>query len=319
LTSRRSDVLGWAREQAAYIALVLLVVVFWALAGPNFVSARNWTFIVEQVSILAVLAVAQTFVITAGFIDLSMGSVLGLACFTAAWGFQSHGLLGLPIGILTGLAIGVLNGAIFAYFRIPSFIVTLATMVAVRAAIQIVSGGQAIYLDLTSAGGGALAWLQPLGRFPGILVVTIVIVAACWVIYNKTPFGQDLKAMGGDERVVGLFGISLNRRRLLALFVGTVVGIASIMNLARVSAATPVTGVGLELLAISAVVLGGTPLTGGYGSVAKTVVGALALVVLSSGLTLTGVPPSWNDLARGAILIIAIGVALDRSKIGMVK
>jgi ribose transport system permease protein len=316
--SSRSRLGGWARENAAYVAVTLLVLVFWILAGDNFMSARNWTYIAEQVAVLTVLAVAQTFLITAGYIDLSVGSVLGLTCFGAAWGAQSHGSIGLLIGVGLGLLIGVVNGLIFSRVRIPSFIVTLAMMVGIRAVLQIISNGRAVYLE-TGPGSG-LGWLEQIGRFPGILIVTLLVVGVCWLVYNKTVFGQDLKAMGGNERVVALFGVSLNRRRIAAFgLVGTLVGIAGIINLSRAGAASPVTGTGMELEAISAVVLGGTPLTGGYGSIAKTVVGATALIVLGSGLTLTGVPPSWNDVVRAALLIIAIGIALDRKKIGMVK
>lgn len=310
---------AWSQQNAAYIALALLIAVFWILSGDNFMSARNWTYIVEQVAVLAVLAVAQTFLITAGYIDLSVGSVLGLSCFAGAWGAQTYGAAGLAFGVVIGLAVGILNGVIFTYVRIPSFIVTLAMMVVIRAVLQIISGGSAVYLDGGSPGGG-VGGLTTIGRFPGVLIVTAAIVGVCWVLYNRTVFGQDLKAMGGNERVVGLFGVSLNRRRVLAFgLVGTLVGIASIVNLARVGAASPISGTGMELAAISAVVLGGTPLTGGYGSIAKTVVGATALTVLDSGLTLIGVPPSWNDMVRGALLIVAIGIALDRKKIGMVK
>jgi len=155
---------------------------------------------------------------------------------------------------------------------------------------------------------------------PDLLIAALGISVVCWVVYNKTVFGDDLKAMGGNEQAVGLFGVNLKQRRVIVFVVtGIVTGLASLVSLARFGAATPVRGTGLELEAISAVVLGGTPLTGGYGSIAKTVVGATALVVLSSGLTIADLPPSWNDVVRGMLLIIAIGIALDRRKIGNVK
>jgi ribose/xylose/arabinose/galactoside ABC-type transport system permease subunit len=307
---------AWCRTHAAYLVLVALVVVFWVLVGDNFMSARDWTYIMEQVAVLAVLAVAETFVITAGYIDLSVGAALGLSCFAAAWGGSRYGAVGLLLGVGLGLLIGLVNGLIFARVRIPSFIVTLAMMAILASLLRIVSGGKAIYLDP----GGPLGWLGILGRFPGVLIVVLVIVAVCWLLYNKTAFGLDLRAMGGSERVSGLLGVSLTRRRVEVFgLVGLLVGVAAIVNLARVGAASPVTGTGLELEAISAVVLGGTPLTGGYGSIVKTVVGALALTVLDNGLTLTGVQPSWNAVVRGTLLIIAIGIALDRKKIGIVK
>jgi ribose/xylose/arabinose/galactoside ABC-type transport system permease subunit len=320
LLGRRLELLGKARDNAAYIALSLLVLVFWVAAGDRFMSARNWTYIAAQAPVLVIVAVAETYLITAGFIDLSVGSLLGVASFSAAWGVQYYGLWALSFGLVVGLCGGLINGTIFAYVRIPSFIVTLGMMVMLRAALQIVSGGEAIYLSDQASAITGYAKFDALGRFPTILLVSLAICAVGWLIYNKTVFGDDLKAMGGSERAVGLFGVKLNQRRVMVFAVGgLVVGLASLINLARIGAATPVTGTGMELEAISAVVLGGTPLTGGYGSIAKTVIGATALVVLSSGLTISGIPPSWNDVVRGLLLIVAIGIALDRRKIGTVK
>jgi ribose transport system permease protein len=311
---------SWGRENAAYIALGLLIIVFWTVAGDKFISGRNWVYITQEVPVLAILAIAETFVITAGFIDLSVGSALGLASYAAAVGASSFGLAGLIFGLIVGLLTGLLNGAIFSYVRIPSFIVTLGTMVILRAVIQIASGGEAIYLSDSSGASSVTGLLNALGQFPGIIIVGLAVWFLSWMIYTKTTFGDDLRAIGGNEKVVGLFGVNLTHRRLLVFSTaGLFVGIASLVNLARIGAATPVTGTGMELEAISAVVLGGTPLTGGYGSIAKTVVGATALVVLSNGLTIAGIPPSWNDAVRGLLLIVAIGIALDRRKIAIVK
>jgi PAS domain S-box-containing protein len=223
-------------------------------------------------------------------------------------------ILGLVIGVLGGL----INGAIFAFVRIPSFIVTLGMMVIFRAATHIISGGEAIYLSDASSGIGGYVVFDALGRFPGIFIATIVLCAIGWVVYNRTGFGDELKAIGGSERAVGLLGVRLDFRRLSVFALsGFVIGLASVINLARIGAATPVTGIGLELEAISAVVLGGTSLTGGKGSVSKTVLGAVALVTLSSGLTIAGIPPSWNDAVRGVLLLVAAGLALDRREIGV--
>jgi ribose/xylose/arabinose/galactoside ABC-type transport system permease subunit len=316
----RRNITRIARDNAAYIALALLIAIFWLLAGNRFMSGQNWSYIAQQVPVLAVLAIAETLVITSGFIDLSVGSVLGLASFAATIGAANFGLPGLLLGLTVGVLTGLINGSIFAFVRIPSFIVTLGTMVILRAVLQIISGGEAIYLSDQSNATSVVATLNVIGQFPGIIIAGGVIWFLAWLLYTKTTFGDDLKAMGGNERVVGLFGVNLNRRRLTTFTIaGFVVGLAAILNLARIGAATPVTGTGMELQAISAVVLGGTPLTGGYGSIAKTVVGATALVVLSNGLTIAGVPPSWNDVVRGLLLIVAIGIALDRRKIGTVK
>lgn len=311
----------WLRPNVAYLALGLMVVIFWAQAGGRFMSVNNWELMLQQTPVLALLAAAETFVITAGYIDLSVGAVLGLSAFLGADLAQKHGPLGLVVGVLLGIALGALNGTIFALLRIPSFVTTLATMVILTAALAIASNGSAVYIaNPTTGGAGKLAWLSTLGTFPWIVVAFVVVFLPIWVIYNRTPFGQYLRAMGGDERVAGLFGVPLRRYKVLVFsVVGLITGLAAIATLAQNGAATPLTGSNDELNAIAAVVLGGTPLTGGYGSVTKTVAGALALTVVADGLTIAGVPPSWNDVVYGLLLIVAIAVALDRRKIGIVK
>jgi ribose transport system permease protein len=211
-----------------------------------------------------------------------------------------------------------MNGLLFNYLKIPSFIVTLATMVILRALVAIISGGFAVYLDQANSPGlEIISWL---GRFPQVAIITLLIAAFLTLIYNHGVFGQNLKAIGGDERAVARFGVPVGRYRVLAMTLsGTMVGLASVISLAQFGAAGPLTGTGSELEAISAVVLGGTPLTGGYGSTVKTVIGALALVVLADGLTLMGVPPSWTSVVKGVILIVAVAIALERGKIGIVK
>jgi ribose transport system permease protein len=310
--------LGLLAKNVAYIAFLLLVVLFSFTAGSRFLTVRNWSLIFEQLPVLALLSLGMTFVITAGFIDLSVGSALGMASLMGAIGAQWCGLPGLLLGPATGMFVGLINGALFDVLRIPSFIATLATMVILRALVAIVSGGFAIYLDQVSAPG--LELLTWLGRFPQVAIMTLAVVVLGTVLYSRGVFGQNLKAIGGDERAVARFGVPVGRYRVLVMMLsGTMVGLASVVSLAQFGAAGPLTGSGMELEAISAVVLGGTPLTGGYGSTVKTLVGALALVVLADGLTLTGVPPSWTSVFRGLILLVAVSVALERRKIGIVK
>jgi ribose/xylose/arabinose/galactoside ABC-type transport system permease subunit len=302
----------------AYLALVLLIVVFWILGGDRFMASRNWKTILEQVPVVGVMALGMTFVITAGYIDLSVGSALGLAGLLGAIGAQHFGPSGLVLGLLGGVAVGLGNGLVFARLRIPSFVTTLASMIIVRAIVAIVSGGFAVYLDPGLS--GKFDWLNTLGTFPWITLVLLGVFGLMWLLYNQTVFGQNVRAIGGGEVVTRLFGIPIDRYKLLVfMLMGLLVGIASILNLAQLGAASPISGTGRELDVISAVVLGGTPLSGGYGSVTKTMVGALALVVLSDGLTIAGVPPSWDDIVRGCLLIVAIAIAIDRKKIGVVK
>jgi ribose/xylose/arabinose/galactoside ABC-type transport system permease subunit len=305
-------------DNVAYIAFALLVVVFWVLGGNRFMSTTNWQLILEQVPILGILAIGMTFVITGGFIDLSVGSVLGLAALCGAKGAERFGAPGLLFGVLVGVGVGTVSGLLFARLRIPSFVVTLAGLTVVRAVVAIASGGFAVYLDQT--GGSRLAFLTHLGQFPWVVLVLIVIAVAATLVYNYGVFGRNLKAIGGDERIVARSGVNVARYKVAVFALsGFLAGLASIISLAQFGAAGPQTGTGLELDAISAVVLGGTPLSGGHGSIPKTLVGALALITLADGLIIAGVPPSWNNVVRGGLLIVAIAIALDRRKIGVVK
>jgi ribose/xylose/arabinose/galactoside ABC-type transport system permease subunit len=302
----------------AYVAFILLVLFFSVAAGGKFMTIRNWSLILEQTPVLALLALGMTFVITAGFIDLSVGSIFGMASLIGALATRQLGLAGILVCIMTGAGIGFINGVLFNWLRIPSFIVTLAMMVIMRAFMAIITGGFAIYLDQVNASG--LAFVNWLGRFPQVAIITLAITAVSALIYSRGVFGRNLAAIGGAERAVARFGVSVGRYRILAMTLsGLMAGLASILGLAQFGAAGPLTGSGMELQAISAVVLGGTPLTGGYGSTIKTLVGALALIVLADGLTLMGVPPSWTSVVSGVILIAAVAIALERGKIGVVK
>jgi ribose transport system permease protein len=309
------------KNNIAFVSLLILIILFWIWAGPNFMSRKNWTYISQQLPVVGILAIGMTFAVTGGYIDLSVGSSLGLAGYFAALGIQRYGPIGVVFGLVTPVIIGFVNGALFAYLKIPSFVTTLSTQVIIRAVLMIISNGSAVYISEGMATTGkSNNWLTNIGKFPYVFFIALFVLIIAHIIYNKTTFGWNLRAIGGNEAVVSLFGLQLMPFKTAVFgLVGFFVGIAALVNLGRVGAATTVSGQGMELDAISAVVLGGTPLTGGYGSVVKTFVGALSLVVLSNGITLAGIAPSWNNVAKGLLLIIAVAVALDRKKIGIVK
>ncbi|WP_102345866.1 ABC transporter permease [Bacillus sp. Marseille-P3661] len=305
------------KQNLVYFALIGIVIFFWIIAGPQFMTLQNWTLILQQLPVLAIIAIGATFVITGGYIDLSIGSLLGISSILGAMSVQLFGPIGLLGGVLTGIVLGLLNGFLFSYLKIPSFIATLGTMVIYRAVIAVISDGQAVYLNVS---GNQNNWLQTMGSFPYVCFILIFIVFISWAFYNKSVYGNDLKAMGGNEKVVQLMGVNVKKYKVLTFGItGLLVGIASVINLSQMGAATPVTGQLMELDAIAAVVIGGTALSGGNGSVVKSVVGALTLIVLATGLTIAGVPPSWNEIIRGVLLISAVAIALDRKKIGTVK
>ena len=236
------------------------------------------------------------------------------------------GDVGLIFGIFAGGLVGMINGAVIALLKIPSFVTTLAMLIIVRAAVIIISAGTAIYLTDSSISGGTnissvfAPWLLSLGQFPAIFIVAAIVSVLMWVLYEKTAFGQQLRAVGGNEKVLRLVGINVTLFKIKVFAVaGLMVGLAACLNLARAGAATPQAGLMIELDAIAAVALGGTPLTGGYGSVVKTIIGALTLTIVRNGLTIAGVPPSWSQVALGLLLIAAIAISLNRSKVDVVK
>lgn len=314
------------RDFVPFIAIALVILLFWSISGDRFMSIRNWTFIAQQTPVLMLLAFAQLIVVTTGSIDISIGSSLAFSAFMGALGMLWFGGAGLVLGVVAGAFVGMVNGLVISLLKIPSFVTTLAMLIIVRALVIIISDGTSIYMTDGSVSGGTnissvtAPWLLSMGKFPAIFIVAAVVAAFMWVFYEKTLFGQQLKAVGGNEKVLRLVGINVTAFKIKVFAAaGVMVGIASCVNLARAGAATPQAGLMIELDAIAAVALGGTPLTGGYGSVVKTIIGALTLTVVRNGLTIAGVPPSWSQVALGALLIAAIAISLNRSKVDVVK
>ena len=314
------------RDYVPFIAITLVVLMFWAICGDRFMSVRNWTFIAQQTPVLMLLAFAQLMIITTGSIDISVGSSLAFSAFFGALGMLWFGDVGLILGVLAGGVVGMINGAIISLLKIPSFVTTLAMLIIVRAIVIIASDGTSIYITAgTGASGGNITsvnapWLLQMGKFPSIFIIAVVVAFFMWLFYEKTLFGQQLRAVGGNEKVLRLVGINVTSFKIKVFAAaGLMVGLAACVNPARAGAATPQAGMMMELDAITAVALGGTPLTGGYGSVVKTIIGALTLTIVRNGLTIAGVPPSWSQVALGLLLIAAIAISLNRSKIDVVK
>ena len=314
------------RDYVPFVAISLVILLFWAISGDRFMSIRNWTFIAQQTPVLMLLAFAQLIVVTTGSIDISIGSSLAFSAYMGALGMLWFGDAGLVLGIVAGAFVGMVNGLVISLLKIPSFVTTLAMLIIVRALVIIISDGSSIYMTDGSVSGGtnissvAAPWLLSMGKFPAIFFVAAVVAVLMWIFYEKTLFGQQLKAVGGNEKVLRLLGINVTAFKIKVFAAaGVMVGIAACVNLARAGAATPQAGLMIELDAIAAVALGGTPLTGGYGSVVKTIIGALTLTIVRNGLTIAGVPPSWSQIALGALLIAAIAISLNRSKVEIVK
>ncbi len=217
-------------------------------------------------------------------------------------------------------------GLIISMPKIPFLVTTLAMLIILRAVVIIVSDGTAIYITDESVSGGtnissvAAPWLPSTGKFPAIFIFAAIVALFMWAFHERTVFGQQSRAVGGNEEVLRLVGINVTTFKIKVFAAaGLMVGLAACVNLARSGAATPQAGLMIGLDAIAAVALGGTPLTGGYGSVTETIIGALTLAIVRNGLTIAGAPPSWSQVALGVLLIAAIAISLNRSKAVVVK
>jgi ribose/xylose/arabinose/galactoside ABC-type transport system permease subunit len=295
-----------------YLALIVVTVFFSVTAGSRFLSIENASFLLQQSAIIAIPAFGSALVIIAGSIDLSTGSVVALTGMVAAVVAGAYGpLAGFAAAILVGLAAGLFNGIGYSILRVPSFMVTLGMLSIARGLTIMVSASQPINVDSP---------FQQIGRMPGILILFIVCFAGATLLLNYSSFGRQAVAIGGQERVARLSGVPITRLKvLLFVFAGFMSAIGGIALTARVGAATPTAATGLELQAITAVVLGGTPLTGGIGSMTNTIVGAFIISILLNGMVILGVPSEAQLVVQGLVLVGAVYLSLERVKIGVIK
>lgn len=304
------------RKSPIFYPLIGFIVIFvaMALANDNFLTASNLSNVLRQVSIIAIIAVGMTCAILTGGIDLSVGPVMALS------GTLTAGLMvaGLPpeLAILAGLAVGALfgagNGVFVAYAKMPPIIVTLATMGIARGLALIYTGGYPIS-DLPQ-GFSFLGRGEVLGLQVPILVMAVVYILA-YVLLNKTPIGRYIYAIGGNEEAARLSGVRVARYKLLVYMIsGLTAAVAGIVLTSRLMSGQPNAGVGFELDAIAAVVLGGAAIAGGRGAIIGTLIGAMMLGVLNNGLNLMGVSPYIQNIIKGAIILLAIYIGRTRGK-----
>jgi ribose transport system permease protein len=297
------------RQYGLIIALIILIIAF-ALANEYFFTASNLLNVARQVSVTAIVAVGMTFVIISGGIDLSVGSNLAFSGVVASSAFVATGSppLALLAGIATGGIIGLVNGVITAKGRITGFIVTLAMLGVVRGLAFIVTGGNPV-----TASDGAFTFFgvgAPLG-IPVPILITIVIIALGWFTLNKTKFGKYVYAVGGNERASRWTGLKVDGVQIsVYVIVGALAGLAGVILAGRLGSGQPFAGDGFELDVIAAVILGGSSLSGGRGTILGTVIGVLIIGVLNNGLTLLDVSTYWQMVVQGAIILAA--VLLDR-------
>jgi ribose/xylose/arabinose/galactoside ABC-type transport system permease subunit len=306
------------RQQAAryipFLALILLIVGFGIAESERFLTVRNAQIIMLQSAVLIIVGLGMTFVIIAGSIDLSVGSLVAVAAMVSAAAANQWGLAGaLTVALLVGAAAGLVNGLVFTVLRVPSFIATLGMLSVARGVTIIYSDGAPIPIQ-------DVGQVLNLGTWPTPVFVAALAVVVCQVIYRLTPFGRYVQGIGGNERVALLSGVPVDRTKtLIFVLSGLMAGLGGLVTAARLGAGTPQAGTGFELDVISAVVIGGTPLTGGIGNMYSTAVGALVISTLSNGLVILGVPSEVQTVIKGIVLVLAVFISLDRRKIGIIK
>lgn len=302
------------REHAIYVGFVVVFVLFAVWLGDDgFLTGANLLNIVRQTAIIAVMAVAVTFVIATAQIDLSVGSVAGLSSVVTALTLSATGntLLGVLAGLGIGLLVGMVNGGLVAYLGIPSFLVTLAMLGVAGGIAQWISGFQPIaILDpafLTLFGSGDL------GPLPSLLVWALIATALGTVVMNRTAFGRQVLATGGNATAARFSGVQVRRVTFTVLMVSAVVAaIAGMLYAGRLQSGRFQWGTGDELSVIAAVVLGGTSLFGGTGRVVGAAVGAVFVGLINNGLILAGLDASQQVIIQGVIIILAVALARRR-------
>ena len=291
---------------------LLAVSLLMAFASDNFFTVSNILNVLRQVSVVGILAVGMTFVILTGGIDLSVEAVMALVGTISAGLMVNVGLpwpLALFAGIGLGVLFGLFNGALVAWGKMPEIIVTLATMGIARGIGLIYSGGYPI--------SGLPSWISwfgvsRIGNIPVPVILMLIVYAAAWLLLQRTAFGRHVYAIGGNETAARLSGVKTARVKFAVYAIsGLTAGLAALILTGRLMSGQPNAGVGFELDAIAAVVLGGASIAGGRGLVIGTLIGAVLLGILNNGLNLMGINPYLQDIIKGLIILLAIYIGRE--------
>lgn len=295
---------------------LLALCIFLSLGTDTFLSVRNGLNILDQITVIGIMAVGMTFVILIGGIDLSVGSVLALSMMIMGW---TANVAGLPMGVAIILALfasgvcGLIVGILITAFRVPAFIATLAMMSAARGVANMITDGQQIV--------GFPEWFMMLAieRHFGVLTATVfvmlAVLIAAWIFLQFRAEGRMVYAVGGNPEVARLAGIKVHFVTIgVYMLCAVLAGLAGIVLAARLDSVQPSSGFGYELDTIAAVVIGGTSLTGGAGGIGGTLIGVLIIGVLRNGLNLLNVSPFLQQVIIGVVIVLAVGAETLRRR-----
>lgn len=306
-----------AMQKAVAFVVLILLLVFFSIFAPNFAAWNNMVNIMQATAVNGVLGVAVTFVIIAGGIDLAVGTMMTLTAVVAGLVLTNLGLP-LPFGILgalaSGAAMGAVSGVSIAKLKIPPFIATLGMMQIARGLALVFSGAKPIYFNSTPSykyisPESSITYLIPGLEIPnGVLLMFGVAIFAS-IILNRTLFGRYIFALGSNEEAARLSGMNVDFWKIATYALsGLICGVAGLLVSSRLNSAQPALGLGYELDAIAAVVIGGTSLAGGRGTILGTIIGAFIMSVLTNGLRVMGVQEEWKIVVTGIIIIVAVYV-----------
>ncbi|WP_299843203.1 ABC transporter permease [uncultured Paracoccus sp.] len=304
-----------AQQKLLAFASLIALLVFFSLASPNFLQTANILAILQATSVNGVLAIAATLVIITGGIDLSVGTLMTFTAVIAGvvltfWGLPMP--LGVIAAIAAGTACGFISGSLVARMKIPPFIATLGMMLILKGLSLVISGTKPIYFNDTPSfplisTGSLIGSIFPAVPVPnGVLILFLLALAISWML-NRTTLGRYCFALGSNEEAVRLSGVNADGWKVaIYALAGGICGIAGLLIASRLNSAQPALGQGYELDAIAAVVIGGTSLAGGRGSILGTIIGALIMGVLLNGLRIMSVAQEWQTVVTGAIIIFAV-------------
>jgi ribose/xylose/arabinose/galactoside ABC-type transport system permease subunit len=293
------------RQRLGVLLALLILVVIANYVSDRFLTVPNLLNVLRQVAIVGILAIGQTYVILTAGIDLSVGSTLGVSVVLFAGLLETHSLaVALPLGLLAGVLIGVINGIGVAYAGIPPFIMTLGMLSFARGLAFIYTGGTPI--PILNESFYAIGNNRILGvPIPSLILIGTLIVSA--IVLRMTPFGRCVFAIGSNEDAARLSGVPVRRYKVMVYaFSGFCAALAGLVFASQLGVGTPIAGQAYELDAIAAVVVGGTALFGGKGSVFGTFIGTLIIGVLANILNLAGVDPFVQQLFKGALIVVAV-------------
>jgi ribose transport system permease protein len=311
------------RQKLLAFASLLVLMIFFSVASPNFMQTDNMVAILQATAVNGVLAVACTFVIVTGGIDLSVGTMMTFCAVMAGvvltyWGMPLY--LGVAAAIFFGALCGFVSGVLIAKLKVPPFIATLGMMMLLKGLSLVISGTKPIYFNDTPgftyiSQESLIGDLIPALPIPNAVLILFIVAVVASIVLNKSVLGRYTFALGSNEEAVRLSGVNVDFWKIVVYSVsGAICGIAGLLIASRLNSAQPALGQGYELDAIAAVVIGGTSLSGGTGTIIGTIIGAFIMSVLTNGLRIMSVAQEWQTVVTGVIIILAVYMDILRRK-----